>query len=108
MRIQLNQQEAPVTLRLFTVLAASFFLFLISSTKGLAQEAEPQHDASSLAKETQNPVSSVISIPFQFNFNSGGGLNDRTLFNLNFQPVIPFKLTSSLNLIARTIVPIVS
>src|SRR5262245_45768187 len=83
-------------------------LLLIFSSCCLSQEAEPQHDASDLAKQTQNPVSSVISVPFQFNFNSGGGLNDRTLFNLNFQPVIPFKLTSSLNLIARTIVPIVS
>src|SRR5262249_24188035 len=61
-----------------------------------------------LAKQTQNPVSSVISIPLQFNFDSGGGLVDKTLFNLNFQPVIPFKMTTNWNMIARTIVPIFS
>ncbi|MCI0441823.1 neuromedin U [bacterium] len=75
---------------------------------GLAQTPEGGQAASDLAKATQNPVSNIISIPFQFNFNSGGGLGDKTFFNLNFQPVIPFKVTDGLNLIARTIVPIVS
>jgi hypothetical protein len=36
---------------------------------------------------------------FQFNFNMGGGLEDRTLLLLNFQPVIPIKLSSDWNLI---------
>ncbi|HEY1801544.1 MAG TPA: neuromedin U [Terriglobales bacterium] len=45
-------------------------------------------------------------MPFQFNFNSGGGLVDETAFNLNFQPVIPIHLSPALNMIARTIVPI--
>jgi len=51
-----------------------FVLFIVSVA--LAQEA--QNDSSDLAKQTQNPVSSVISIPFQFNFNSGGGYADKT------------------------------
>jgi hypothetical protein len=59
-----------------------------------------------LAKQSQNPVSDLISLPFQFNFNTGGDLGDRTFFNLNFQPVIPFKLTDDWNAISRTIVPI--
>ena len=46
-------------------------------------------DATALAKQTQNPVADLVSIPFQFNFNSGGGLGDGTLYNLNIQPVIP-------------------
>jgi hypothetical protein len=67
---------------------------------------EPGHDVSDLAKQVQNPVSSLVSLPFQFNFNTGGGLQDETLLNINFQPVIPIRLNSSWNLIARTIVPI--
>jgi len=63
-------------------------------------------DTTELAKKTQNPVSDLISVPLQFNFNTGGDLNDATSFNLNIQPVIPFKLTSEWNVIARTIVPI--
>jgi hypothetical protein len=85
------------------------YVFLTFASSSFAQEAAPPaHDASDLAKELQNPVSSVISVPFQFNFNSGGGLDDKTLFNLNFQPVIPFKVTENWNLIARTIVPVLS
>jgi hypothetical protein len=66
----------------------------------------PQHDVNALAKETQNPVSSLTSIPLQFNFNTGGDLEDRTFFNFNFQPVIPFSLNERWSVIARTIVPI--
>jgi hypothetical protein len=62
------------------------------------------HDASDLAKSTQNPVSDLTSVPLQFNWFSGGPLEDRTLYNLNFQPVFPFKL-GDYKLIARTIVP---
>jgi hypothetical protein len=65
-------------------------------------------DATALAKQTQNPVADLVSIPFQFNFNSGGGLGDGTLFNLNVQPVIPIKLSDDWNLIARGIVPFLS
>jgi hypothetical protein len=74
-----------------------------------AQEAEEHPpDTTELAKQTQNPVADLISIPFQFNFNSGGGLEDGTFMLLNWQPVIPFKLNEDWNMIARTIVPVVS
>jgi hypothetical protein len=62
-------------------------------------------DATELAKKTQNPVSDVVSAPLQFNFNGGGGLGDQTLYNLNFQPVVPIKVTPQVSLIFRTIVP---
>src|SRR5882724_5747392 len=70
------------------------------------QAATEGQDVNQLAKQTQNPVGDIISLPFQFNFNSGGGLADETYFNLNFQPVIPIHLSSSVTAIARTIVPI--
>jgi hypothetical protein len=75
-----------------------------------AQSAQPDAptDATALAKATQNPVASLISLPFQFNFNTGGDLEDETFFNLNFQPVMPVRVTSNVNVIARTIVPISS
>ena len=69
-------------------------------------QPEPTHDVTELAKATQNPVADLTAVPLQFNFNSGGDLEDRSLFNLNFQPVIPFKATQNWNVIARTIVPI--
>src|SRR5262249_34756306 len=60
--------------------------------------------ASDLAKQTQNPVADLTTVPLQFNFYSGGLLEDRTLYNLNLQPVFPLPL-GEMNLIARTIAP---
>jgi hypothetical protein len=74
-----------------------------------AQEAgAPQENTTELAKESQNPVSDLISVPFQFNFNNGGALGEQSMFNVNLQPVIPIHLTQQWNLIARTIIPFLS
>jgi hypothetical protein len=62
-----------------------------------------------LAKQLQNPVASLISVPFQNNFDFNIGPNDDGFkYTLNFQPVIPVSLSKDLNLIIRTIVPIIS
>ena len=68
----------------------------------------PAEDATALAKQQQNPISSLISVPLQNNFNTGGGLEDRTSFLLNAQPVLPFKLSDRWNVVSRTVLPIVS
>jgi hypothetical protein len=78
---------------------------LAAATSARAQEPPPP-DVNELAKQTQNPVSNLVSVPLQFNFNSGGDLEARSALNFNFQPVIPFALNKSVNVIARTIVPI--
>lgn len=59
-----------------------------------------------LSKKIQNPIASLISVPFQNNTEFGYGADDRTLNTLNIQPVIPFNLTEKVNLITRTIIPI--
>ena len=80
---------------------------LFAARSAGAQEAAPgAADTTELAKQTQNPVGDLISLPFQFNFNTGGDLGDGTFFNLNFQPVIPFRLSDDWTAIARTIIPI--
>lgn len=95
-------------------IAGSMFCLALAARAAVAQTppqsppAEPQHDVKALAKQTQNPVADLTAVPLQFNFNSGGDLEDRSLFLLNFQPVIPFKATASWNVIARFIVPIQS
>lgn len=68
--------------------------------------APPGGDATALAKATQNPVADLMAIPLQFNFNSGGGLHDRSVLLLNVQPVVPISLTPEWIVVARTIVPI--
>jgi hypothetical protein len=92
-------------------------LLLLSTAALYSQAPKPNpatpqppdaEDVTALAKTTQNPVGDIVSVPFQFNFNSGGAYSDQTFFNLNFQPVIPIHLTPKLIYIDRTIVPIVS
>ena len=61
-----------------------------------------------LAQASQNPISSLISIPFQLNFNGGIGPFDRTQTILNLQPVIPIRLSENLTLVTRVILPFVS
>ncbi len=58
-----------------------------------------------LEKKIQNPIANLVSLPFQNNtdFNDGGNTNV-----LNIQPVTPFGLGDNMNLIVRTIVPIIS
>ena len=64
--------------------------------------------AEELAKQTQNPVSSLISVPFQGNWDVGVGARDATATTLNIQPVAPFALTKDWNVILRVIMPLVS
>ena len=61
-----------------------------------------------IIKISQNPVGNITVLPFQSNFNYGVGPYTRLQYNLNVQPVIPIMISPSLNLVARTIVPIVN
>ena len=95
-------------MRRLTAIGVAVYLALVSTSPAAAQAPQPAVDATELAKASQNPVGDLISLPFQFNFNTGGDFEDRTFFNLNFQPVMPIKVAPGVNLIARTIVPVVS
>ncbi len=75
-----------------------------------AQAAAPAaaaSDADALAKATQNPVASLISVPLQNNSNFGVGDFNRTQNVFNIQPVVPKKLNENWMLITRVIQPIV-
>ena len=70
--------------------------------------SQEQSDAD-LAKQAQNPVANMISLPFQNNTNFGIGPDDDEVQNvLNIQPVIPVTINEKWNLITRTIIPILS
>src|SRR5215831_17135663 len=68
---------------------------------------EPSEDED-LAKKSQNPIADLVSVPFQSNTNFNAGPFDRTQEVLNIQPVVPLHINAEWNLIARTIVPVIS
>ncbi len=63
-------------------------------------------DQSDLARQTQNPVGDLISVPFQNSFNRGFGPKGEVFYNLNIQPVYPMGVSEDWNLINRVIIPI--
>lgn len=66
-------------------------------------------DAAEIAKKLNNPIASMISVPFQSNFDFGAGpAGEGFQYKLNFQPVIPFSLNDDWNLISRTIIPYIT
>jgi len=58
---------------------------------GVAGASFAQDDTEALAKAAQNPLASMISLPFQNNTNFDYGPEDGTQNVLNIQPVWPFK-----------------
>ena len=84
-----------------------FSLTAVSTLLALPARATAQ-TADELAKQTQNPVSSLISVPFQGNWDFGLGDRDATATLLNVQPVMPFGISRSTNVILRVIMPLTS
>jgi hypothetical protein len=64
--------------------------------------------ATALAKASQNPVASLISVPFENNAFRNTGPENKNLNVLNIKPVIPTSLGDDWNLINRAIVPVTS
>lgn len=81
----------------------SLILFFLLSTNKIivAQQSEEE-----LAKQSQNPIASIISLPFQNNTNLGAGPQGETTTNdLNIQPVYPVSF-GKVNIINRAILPV--
>ncbi len=73
---------------------------------GIIEAGENETDE--LARAAQNPVASMISLPFQNNTNFEFGPQEKTQNIMNIQPVWPFEMNEDWNLITRTIIPVIS
>ena len=86
-------RNTPIKAAWITPIPPFFVAVLLTFALLSAYAAESRSDEDSktedLAKESQNPIANLISVPFQNNFNFGIGPNDSTQWDLNVQPVIP-------------------
>jgi hypothetical protein len=105
---KLNADAFPIsrTVTAIKFIAATALVSMASLGAATAQDTAGG-DAAALAKKLSNPIASLISVPIQFNYDSGYGPEDGDKAFVNVQPVIPFDLTDSLSLVTRTILPVV-
>lgn len=59
-----------------------------------------------LAKQSQNPVANMISLPFENNVNFDYGPSGKRMYTTNIKPVYPMPIGKNLNLINRLVAPV--
>jgi hypothetical protein len=64
-------------------------------------------ESSEIAKQAQNPIANLISLPLESDFLPQTGINRQDSYVLQIKPFVPFPLSSEWNLITRTIIPII-
>ena len=74
----------------------------------VASIARAQSPDDEFAKKLSNPIADMASIPLQLNWEQAVGPGNQLRFVMNFQPVVPFKLTPKMNLISRFILPYIN
>jgi hypothetical protein len=107
-----------ILLHLLTALVLSVSVLAQTSDSGQAATTPPTTSAApapavdtaaleKARKAAQNPIASMISVPFQENWNFGIGPADRVQNVFVIQPVIPVSLGSHWNVITRWVAPII-
>jgi hypothetical protein len=64
-------------------------------------------ESSEIAKQAQNPIANLISVPLENDFNPQTGINKNDSYVLEMKPVVPFRLSNDWTLITRTIIPVI-
>lgn len=98
-------------MRLICVLTAAGVLLLGGALPAAVAQAEAESsesDTQALAKQSQNPIASLISVPIENNINYNAGPENNTDTSFTLKPVYPVQLSEDWNLINRVLIPIVS
>jgi hypothetical protein len=84
--------------------SVAIFVAIILSLLAIPQMGDAAEEGGGdLRTAVQNPISSLISLPFRFTFDYGADNGDATI--LNIQPVVPVNL-GDWNLVNRAIIPV--
>jgi len=66
-------------------------------------------DAAEIAKKLANPLSSIISVPIQANYQPNLGPDDKgSKWLTNIQPIVPLTINDEWTLLTRTVIPVIS
>ena len=86
----------------------NFAITLIMAATFVAVSSASADEASEMAKKLANPISSLISLPIQANYDENlGSSEEGERWLVNVQPVIPISLNEDWNVISRTIIPLI-
>jgi hypothetical protein len=64
-------------------------------------------ESSDIAKQAQNPIASLVSVPLENDFNPHTGVDKENSYVFELKPVVPFRLSDNWTLITRTIIPVI-
>lgn len=68
---------------------------------------QAQQENSEIAKEAQNPIANVISVPVENDFDPQTGFHKDDSYVMEMKPVVPIHLSNDWILITRTIIPVI-
>jgi hypothetical protein len=88
----------------FSATLSIWFITLGILSQGIVPAWSQESD---IAKQAQNPIARLISVPFENDFNPHTGPNKEDSYVLQMKPVVPLSLSKDLNLITRTIIPVI-
>jgi hypothetical protein len=100
-------RSVAATVRCFAVWVKNSVILMVMSV--LCRNVLPvrAQESSELAKQAQNPIANLISIPFENDFNPEIGIHKEDSYVLQMKPVVPFRLSSDWIVITRTIIPVI-
>ena len=87
----------PMRYLILSIIGLMFFSPMAEAQEGGGED---------LAKQAQNPLADIISMPLQWNTDFGIGPHDREAYTLNIQPIYPVHLGEDWILINRAIAPL--
>jgi hypothetical protein len=64
-------------------------------------------DSSEIAKQSQNPIANLISVPLENDFDPQTGIDKDDSYVMEMKPVIPIRLSNDWTLITRSIIPVI-